>query len=557
MARILIAEGEAKLRLLFSAIVRRCGWDPLEADAHSELVDQVREFKPDAVVGTLASTEAEALEVLESIRDEGVPVILVSVHGDPGHTADALHAGAADYLVISDLSIDHLREKVAPLLGRGPTATRFETLSSRWRSLSGIPAELDPEAIRARLRSIHELAVLSPVATRLVGMVENERTNARDLTAVISADPGLASRLLSFANSAFYRGQQPCASIERAIVRIGFSSLRSMALAIAVLEVEDDAEGLSIPHLYEHSVAAAVLAEGLATASGAADPDTAFLCGLLHDVGKVVLKQALPRKASRIHRWSRTRDIPSHRLEQRTLAMDHCRVGALVLERWNIAPQIVRPIAHHHVPHLAFSTLTAAEQVLATIVYLADNLAKSMLQYADEGDHLEHAGFNHVEFLGLDRTRIDRCMAESRPGIDELRGILLGGRRPDRDRLLKKPPTVVLVREAVPPLDVVEVFLRELGCEVVGAETAMTTATVPQEAIVLTELLDPAEFHRRVDQLRDGEDNVPDRLRRHILVTAGDVPREELNAARAGGLAAVTHPVSIAELIRAVKRAKK
>jgi putative nucleotidyltransferase with HDIG domain len=558
--RILIVEPDGRLRLYLSELVRRCGWEPLEGAPERELAAQVGEAQPRLVLGSLAPTFEAALRALEGLPAAAPPVIIVNLLGHPDQTVDALLAGAADYAVRTDLSVDGLREKIAGFLeaAEPPEAgTTVRTLTPEWRSTSGIPAEVDPAAIRARLKAVRDLAVLSPVAQQLAAIVESEETMVKDLVRVISADPGLASRLLAFANSAFYRGTRPFTSIERAVVRIGFGGVRTLALAISLLELQDDGKGLSVAQVYDHSVATAALCEGLARASGFPEPDQAFLCGLLHDIGKVILKQGLRREALRIRRWARQRDLPAHRVEFRVLAMDHGRVGEMMLEQWKIPRAITRPIACHHDPQLAMGDLTPAERKLATILYVCDNLAKAMQLTADAGDALEFVGFDHVEWLGMEGAAIESALRAARKRMEELRRLLLQSRLVRRESLLSSPPPILLVRESNPAVDVLERFLRETGSAVTSTHQAPAAAELPAGTVVVHQVLDVAAFRARAAGLRDLEGDERKRLRRHLLVGALEIPRDELNAARARGIGAVAHPVSVLELARLLRRAAK
>lgn len=543
MTRIFIAEPNEKLRTVLAVIVCRAGWEPVFGDPD----------KAELAVGSFAADPREAIAAIEAWPTDRTPVIYVSVLGLPEETADALNAGAADYLLISDLSFDLVRDKIAARLPRRGTTTSLVRLSEKWRSMDGIPAELDPAAIRRRTAQIRDLVVLSPAARQLVGLVQSESTTVRELVKVISADPGLSAKLLSVANSAFYRGASPFTSIERAIVRIGFSGVRTLALALSVLDRGDDDP--VVAKIYEHSVETAALAESLARASGACEPDRAFLAGLLHDVGKAIIRQQFPKEAKRILKWARERDIPGYRIEQRLLAMDHCRIGALVLDNWKISAAITRPIVFHHGPRPAVGGLTVADQKLATIIFLADNLAKAAHRYADEGDHIEHVGFDHAEFLGMTGASIDAAVDSARERGRELHEVLIGGKPTQRVRVVKTPPAVVLVRESVPPVDVLERFLKDLGCAVTPTDAPMRTADVPEDHVIVTSVFDPGHFGRIVAELKEAEGGDRDRLRRHVLVGAVDAARDDLNAARAEGIGAVAHPVSLREIGRLLKRA--
>jgi putative nucleotidyltransferase with HDIG domain len=175
----------------------------------------------------------------------------------------------------------------------------------------------------------------------------------RELQKVISADQALTARILKMANSVFYSFDQKINTLSHAIVVLGFRAVQSMAIAASSrsLFVKKGAQfGLKEKLLWEHSVGVAAGCRQIARIVSYEAEETAFIAGLLHDIGKAVLNQVIPKKYGKIVEQVYNDGKSFSEVENETLGFDHSHIGALIAQKWNFSWDMVETIAYHHSP---------------------------------------------------------------------------------------------------------------------------------------------------------------------------------------------------------------
>ena len=240
-------------------------------------------------------------------------------------------------------------------------ASRFDDDGELVRPLTG-------NEILAR---IGDLPAMPHVATRLIGLLNDPETEIKQLQELISTDQSIAVRLLQIANSSLYGNLQEVSTIGEAIMRLGFTAIRSWLLATVTRQifVGRDANA-STMMLWRQSVIGAIGAEILARRSAAMDPETAFVGGLMQNVGLLVLARSHPDVFDEIDLRSRAAGQGYVELERRTLGFDHADVGAILLQRWGLSSTLVDAVsAHHRLEH------AGREDGFAAIVALSEELA--------------------------------------------------------------------------------------------------------------------------------------------------------------------------------------
>jgi HD-like signal output (HDOD) protein len=228
------------------------------------------------------------------------------------------------------------------------------------------------------LELVDQVPSLPTVVSGILASVGNNQTSAADLEALIKQDMVIAGRLLKMVNSPFYALNNPIASISQAVAIIGFSSLRSLVLAVGtapILSSDLAAYGFTNQGLWKNSMATAALAREIAMRSGVspAEAEEAFIAGLLRDVGMLVIGPLLARHSLKLSKdRSRDCDILTH--ERESLKFDHCWVGDRISERWRLPKGIAMVISRHHrVP----ATATPKEIKQLASVRLAERLVYS------------------------------------------------------------------------------------------------------------------------------------------------------------------------------------
>ncbi len=246
---------------------------------------------------------------------------------------------------------------------------------------------------------------LGTVAMAVIKLMSDHEVSLDRLARAISSDQGLSARIIRKANSAFYATGNRITTLPLAIMKIGFSATRSIAISASVNAMFRKGEGDGLEQqLWYHSLAVGIGSRILAKRVGSRAAEEAFLTGLLHDIGKLVLLQRYPEQYTPILR--ETQNKPNTRLdvELSRMGFTHADLGVMVLDRWNFAESEIRAVQYHHDPYAmpdsdANNHDLSSTFSLAQIVALANLLAKSMEQTA--GPHsspVERLKSDHFDF---------------------------------------------------------------------------------------------------------------------------------------------------------------
>lgn len=198
-----------------------------------------------------------------------------------------------------------------------------------------------------------DLPTLPNLVFELHSALDREDVRTSVVAEIIERDPALATRLLRVANSsAFNRGTQ-IDSVGGAIQMLGLNQVRALSMALAVVNAFSQRRGgLALRSFWQHSAAVAFLARSLAQTirAGKVAPDQAYLGGLLHDVGLLLMDQFFPDWMQQSLVDSYSNAAPLCASEDKLLGVDHGEIGGFLLGRWSIPPTIVQMVASHHTP---------------------------------------------------------------------------------------------------------------------------------------------------------------------------------------------------------------
>lgn len=272
----------------------------------------------------------------------------------------------------------------------------------------------DYQHYRAVVEHAKDLPKLSSVVTRLVEMIKSPTTSAADVGQLISQDVALASMTLKLVNSPFYGFSQKIDSITHAIVIVGFNRVKNLALAGAILRTfkPTQTEGLNYVGFWEHSLATAIAAEVLAQAVDSDYSDEAFISGLLHDQGKLILIRYFPDEFAKILKLVDRQQIAMREAENQVLGLDHSHIGAWLAEKWNFPEHLCLAIRMHHSPLLA-----RQHRQLIWLVHAADIFSRALC-IGDGGDPYIPEMPRYVwDQLGLTPDRVRNSFASVMSGM--------------------------------------------------------------------------------------------------------------------------------------------
>jgi len=231
------------------------------------------------------------------------------------------------------------------------------------------------DRIKQITQSIIGLPTLPTVITQMIGLIENPGTSAKEVSQLISTDQALTAKILKLANSAFYGFPRGISTVNQAVVVLGFETVKSLGLSISVLErfaVEEITSSFDRQKFWEHSISCGVAARLLAEKFNYHLRGEAFSCGILHDVGKLILSQYFAEEFNQVLLMSEEEYIHISKAEERVLGVTHTDIGRWLAEKWNLPSSLISAIAFHHKP----SNSSKNNSQLPSLIHLADLLCR-------------------------------------------------------------------------------------------------------------------------------------------------------------------------------------
>jgi len=211
---------------------------------------------------------------------------------------------------------------------------------------------------------------MSETLPAVIEACDNADTSVNDLTALISSDQSLVAMLLKLANSAYYGYARRIETLPEAIVLLGFSTIKSLAITATTMNLlfQSQDELSEVRHeIWSHSLGVGVAARALARKRGNIHPEKAFVAGLLHDLGMIIL--SVYRKDEFLEILAMAQDCgwTYEAAEAEVLGFSHADLGAQVAEAWSFPATHCEAIRCHHNPSSA-----TLQPGLAQVAHLAD-----------------------------------------------------------------------------------------------------------------------------------------------------------------------------------------
>ncbi|MGY6277502.1 HDOD domain-containing protein [Methylomonas sp. MgM2] len=205
------------------------------------------------------------------------------------------------------------------------------------------------------LRGDIQLASPPTVYLELNKVVDDPTKTVHDAALVIESDAALAARLLKIVNSAFYGFSSKVDSIARAVTMIGHRELQNLVLATIIIERFSDLPGqsFSIHDFWAKNLRCALIAKELDVQLGKKYSDAAFLCGLLHNIGQLVLYRRIPvlaREVDLLMQSQISEGVGEADIEQQVIGFDHFQVGAELCKLWKLPEVVIESILLHRYP---------------------------------------------------------------------------------------------------------------------------------------------------------------------------------------------------------------
>lgn len=298
-----------------------------------------------------------------------------------------------------------------------------------------VPCAPARERIQLILNHLDRLPALPGVVARLIAVTSAEDSSARDVVSIIESDAALTAGILRLVRRADLGVRVQSMTVTHAVTMLGMRTVRNAALSSQFFETltfhGDEAESNLRAGLWEHSLGVACAAELIAQRIGGTElAGEAFICGLLHDIGKIALDVCLPKSYAKAADYAARRHVCISEVENEIFGLDHTLAGKRLAARWQLPQPIQECIwLHHQNADDLPSTIGFAK--LVRIVHLADHLVRSLA--------IGFSGYRHVAAvdelaarLGMQGAPLSEITAKLPERMRPIRE-LLGLGNPDLD----------------------------------------------------------------------------------------------------------------------------
>lgn len=265
-----------------------------------------------------------------------------------------------------------------------------------------------PKRVDEIVQSVTRFRPMPSNVTRILREIEKPNITISMLVSLISLDQALAALVLQMSNSASLGYARTCSTLYEAIMHIGLDRLKTILLtssATDILKCTLIGYRLGAGELWHHSLVTAVAAEWLAQALRYPNPEEAYVSGLLHDMGKLLLDQFVLEDYKLVVDSVQQNQLQLWEVEEKLIGIDHASVGGLIAERWNYPVVLVEAIRFHHTPALA-----GTNQKLPAIVNLADSFADDYQLTASElfntNIHPESLNILKLDAAGVEKLKV-------------------------------------------------------------------------------------------------------------------------------------------------------
>jgi len=282
---------------------------------------------------------------------------------------------------------------------------------------------MSDQTVRKFMRDFSEVATLPEVSMRIMQMMEDPDTEAKDLQDIFREDPALSSKLLKLANSPFYGFSRQVADVGRAIVLLGFNAVKALALSSSVgsmFAADTQGEAFSPGQLWTHSLAVGVTARRAFRLTSRPEGEAAFLAGVMHDLGLLLEHQCKPQPLAEAVESARSSGGSLLDAEQALLDTDHCELGRAVAEAWHFPAMLASAMGYHHSPSEAPEDYRGLAHALA----LGDVLSAQLDIGFAEVHPSEEVSARECEAVGLDQAQFDGLRDSVAEEVNTVRAVM-------------------------------------------------------------------------------------------------------------------------------------
>ena len=263
-----------------------------------------------------------------------------------------------------------------------------------------------PKPIDEILESVERLPTMPKAVTEIIRCLDDDSVEIETLVNQISSDIGLSTRILRLANTPQFSVHGGIATVHDAVMLVGFKEIRDMVCVVGVKESLPQSKSVAFDYaqFWRHSLGVAVCARILANLVRLS-PDTAFISGMLHDIGQLALILSAPDEFRMTVEYRASHDCQIFEAEQAVFGMDHAKVGAHLFKKWDFPQVICDAIEKHHMPDTDHTFL------MADLIHVSEVLCHA-LEIGNEEHAIPPLSDQAMLRLGINFSRLKPYFAQ-------------------------------------------------------------------------------------------------------------------------------------------------
>jgi HD-like signal output (HDOD) protein len=334
--RILFVDDESKVLRGLQRMLRamRDEWDMAFAQSAEQALDALAVEHFDVLVTDMRMPGMDGAQLLTTVRRRHPEVVRVVLSGHSEQESILRSVGTTHQYLAKPCDPEQLKNVIARACALRDTLT--------------------DESLRQLVSQMNTLPSLPQTYVKIMETLRSPDASTKEVGQIIAGDVGMTAKILQIVNSAFFGLRRHVPDPVQAAALLGIDILKALVLSVHIFSQLDEAtvEGFSLEALRTHSTVTATLAKRTAAAEDcdARSCDHAFMAGLLHDVGKLIIAANVPERYRDVLRLAREEGLASWVAEERLLATTHAEVGAYLLGIWGLPDPIIEAVAFHHHP---------------------------------------------------------------------------------------------------------------------------------------------------------------------------------------------------------------
>lgn len=226
------------------------------------------------------------------------------------------------------------------------------------------------------LDKLNDIPTLPAVATRVTELINDPNSSSGDIADVLKKDQVLTAKVLKMINSPYYGIPGEVTDVKRALAYLGFNTLAQLVLSVSVISMfgSNPNARFSLQEFWKHALGTAVASEIIAKKTGYPKPEECFTCGLLHDIGKLVLFKVAPSEFLLVAELAEKEKISFYEAERKLEVPTHGYLGDYIADKWRLPLVIRSAIRYHHTDVTKMDTMLESIKHAVQIVTLANQI---------------------------------------------------------------------------------------------------------------------------------------------------------------------------------------